>query len=950
MRTSLRFVASALAGAVGVVLARPAAAGEPEPPEFPPFAEVSKDYEKVVSTADGLPSLYTIWVRKKDGQMLAELPRGYETQRHFIAMTVAGGETYAGLQVGDQYAYWKRFDKRLALIEPNVMMRSLGDAESKSSVQRLFTDKVLVDVPILCMGPSGQPVIDMDALLVGGAQQFFGPQAAGANVRLATIAEAKAYPYNVELAFAMPVAGGQIRTFHYSISLIPENTGYVARKADERVGYFTTIFQDMGNLSDDKVWVRYINRWKIEKADAKLKLSPPKEPIVFYIEHTTPVRYRRWVREGILRWNKAFEKIGISNAIEVYYQDAATGAHMDKDPEDVRFNFVRWLSNNQGTAIGPSRVDPRTGQILDADIILTDGFIRSYWIYYNQVLPELAMESFGPETLEWLAKNPEWDPRVRLAPPGQRDYVAAQISGRGVMKYGGHPAAISEPTLLGDNEYDGLGHRVSQINGQCAAGKGMAMNMALLRMDLEILGLINDTSTEPAPPTEANAEPGGQPAPAGDKKDDKGGKKDDKGDVLDGVPEGFVGPLLAEVVSHEVGHTLGLRHNFKASTTYTMDQVNSDELKGKKTWVGSVMDYNPVNIRMESGKMQGDYAPIDIGPYDYWAIEYGYTSDDPAKVLARVAEPGLQYGTDEDTWGGDPTVRRFDLGADPIEYAKEQVRLAQFMRGKIVDKFVKDGQSWSKARRGYGITLGQQTSALSMMSNWVGGARVWRDKKGDPNGRTPIEPVPAAQQRAALEFVIKNSFYDEAYGLTPDLLAHMTVDKWYDDGGQADLFEDPAWPLHDRIVGVQAAVLTMLMNPQTLQRVYDNEYRVAADQDALTLPELLQTIEKAAWSELDAKPSQEFTARKPMISSLRRDLQREHVDRLISLTTNGAWSGASAKPVTNLVGQVLRDLKARIDGAVKDSGDKMDPYSRAHLAEAGLRIGKALDAQYVKMK
>src|SRR5690606_24288514 len=105
-------------------------------------------------------------------------------------------------------------------------------------------------------------------------------------------------------------------------------------------------------------------------------------------------------------WNKAFEKTGLSNAIEVHYQDkqlGIDGGHMDKDPEDVRYNFVRWLNNNVGTAIGPSRVNPLTGEILDADIILTDGWIRHYWNQYHEVMPDIAMEGFGPETLAWLA-------------------------------------------------------------------------------------------------------------------------------------------------------------------------------------------------------------------------------------------------------------------------------------------------------------------------------------------------------------------------------------------------------------------------------------------------------------------------------------------------------------------------------------------------------------------
>ncbi len=96
------------------------------------------------------------------------------------------------------------------------------------------------------------------------------------------------------------------------------------------------------------------------------------------MEHTIPVRYRRWVREGILEWNKAYEQVGIINALEVYQQDARTKAHMEKDPEDVRYNFFLWTNAPIGFAIGPSRVDPRTGQIFDADIVMSEGFIRAW--------------------------------------------------------------------------------------------------------------------------------------------------------------------------------------------------------------------------------------------------------------------------------------------------------------------------------------------------------------------------------------------------------------------------------------------------------------------------------------------------------------------------------------------------------------------------------------------
>ena len=214
-------------------------------------------------------------------------------------MTVASGQTYAGLQAGDMYVYWKRYDKRLALMQPNIRIRSDGDAESKNSVKRLFTDRVILDIPIVAMSGSS-PVIDMDALLVGQASKFFGSKVRVSNSKLIKIKKAKAFPKNVELAFEIPASGGRLQTMHYSISEIPDNTGYRPRKADERIGYFTTSYSDYGQYKTKDIKVRFVNRWQVLKADSSLQMSPPKEPIVFYIEHTTPVRYRRWVRQGIL--------------------------------------------------------------------------------------------------------------------------------------------------------------------------------------------------------------------------------------------------------------------------------------------------------------------------------------------------------------------------------------------------------------------------------------------------------------------------------------------------------------------------------------------------------------------------------------------------------------------------------------------------------------------------
>jgi hypothetical protein len=695
---------------------------------------------------------------------------------------------------------------------------------------------------------------------------------------------------------------------------------------------------DLGKYDNDEKQVRYINRWRLEKRDPKLKVSPPIEPIVFYIEHTTPVRYRRWVKQGIEYWNEAFEKVGFSNAIEVRFQDAQTGLNMDKDPEDVQYNFVRWLNNDISTAIGPSRVNPLTGQILDADIILTDGWIRYFNFQFQDLLPEIAMESLDADTEAWLARFPNWDPRLRAAAPADRAHLQQQLAVRAQQPHAGHLMTRVDPNLVGRNPFDGLIGRTSQINGLCLASRGKQLDVASARLALELLlGMGDDEPGDDEPP----AEGGDGEAPAKSEEEKPKVKKPQE-DKLDGMPESFVGMLLADLVAHEVGHTLGLRHNFKASGAYSLAEINSEDFKGKKPLAASVMDYLPVNINFESGEVQGDWTMIGIGPYDYWAIEYGYEPEEPkaVKALQRVSEPELQYATDEDTGGTDPLARRYDFSRDPLDFATNQMRLVDYYRSRLIDKFVKSGDSWAKARRGYQLTLSEQAKAISMMSNWVGGTFVYRDKKGDAGERKPLEPVPAAQQRSALEFVLKTAFQDAAFGLTPELLQTLSSDKWIDEGFSS--MGDSTFPVHDRILAIQASALTALMNPTTLRRVHDNELVVPADQDAVTLPELVEAITGEIWRELEAPVGEQVSNRQPYISSLRRALQREHLQRLIDLAVPGQT--ADPQPIATLAMQQLRRLGSRIKTAQEGN---LDAYSAAHLSEAAQRIAKSLDAGFI---
>jgi hypothetical protein len=588
---------------------------------------------------------------------------------------------------------------------------------------------------------------------------------------------------------------------------------------------------------------------------------------------------------------------------------------MEKDPEDVRYNFLRWLNNDIATAIGPSRAHPMTGEILDADIVLTDGWIRAYWRWYSQIpKAEEAMATLTPADIQWLEDYPEWDPRIRTADPTEQARIFAERDRRKAAGESDPGKSLIDPILAGDDDLAEIATWLGDEDHHCLAAYQLASQMAFARLGLEALDM-----TDLDPPS------------------DMGRATDDK---LDGIPEWFIGPLLSGLVCHEVGHTLGLRHNFKASGLYTMEEINSEDIRGKKPFTASVMDYNPVNFNMETGDVQGDFAMIGVGPYDMWAIEYGYTLGKEEDVLKRSNEPAHAYLTDEDTAGPDPLAKRYDFSKDPLTYAQNQMRVVNKLRSDLLTSYVEDGESWSKARRGYETTLRMQSGAAGMMVDWIGGAFTNRNKKGDfgEEDVTPVTVVPAEQQRAALNFVVENIFDENAFGLSPELLAHFNVDKWYNGGGDSG---EATWPVHDRILGLQASMLTSILSPSRLGMVYDNEYRIPESEDAITVAEIFETLVSTVYGNLE-ETSGEWTNRSPMISSIRRNLQAEMTDRLIGLSTGRV---RMFRPVRTLALYHTRELHKQI-GAILEGTAKLDTYSQSHLEDMHERLGNALDIVY----
>lgn len=820
---------------------------------------------------------------QKDGKLYAELTPGNLNKDYIIVTSIARGIGQGSLLGGMSWGFgddwlwqFRKVDDKIHVVRRNIRFTAKKGTPEAKAVELAYTDSVLFALPIVAKAPGGGMVIDLDSIFMGDLPQI-GQVLRGFSFTSSrsTWSMVKALRDNVELEVAatyassgamsldtVPDTRGVTVNVHYSISALP-NTGYQPRLADDRVGYFLTVIKDYTKQGDEDRFVRYINRWDLQKADPSAELSPPKQPIIFWLEKTVPFKFRKTIREGILEWNKAFEKAGFANAIEVRQQPDDA----DWDPEDINYNTFRWITSSAGFAMGPSRVNPITGQILDADIIFDADFLTFWKEEYEIFSPEkVAAMTGGPLTLE------EYRQQMLTNPSGHRHHAGCAC-----------------------NYHSGLGRELAFGSTALFAKAADAAQLAAERERMMMQG-------------------------------------------------------LKEVVMHEVGHTLGLRHNFKASTYLKLEDLNNPEVTSKTGLTASVMDYAPSYITPK-GVKQGDYYSTTIGPYDMWAIEYGYkpfsggTQGEVAelrKIASRSGEPGLDYATDEDTRGidSDPLSNRFDLSADPIGYAQQRAELIKELWPGLVERVTEEGDGYQRARRAFGVLLSNHGQAAWFVSRFIGGVHVHRDHRGDKDGRPPFKVVDADQQRKAIEFLQEQVFSVEPFDFPPELYNHLAASRWNHWGTlQRDRLDVP---VHDVIGMWQDRILKQMLNTLTLTRLHDSELKVPADQDAFTVAELLDRLTSSVYSELDEIKEGEFTNRKPAIHSLRRNLQRNYLAQLSSLALGNTPAPRDCQAVA---AAQLKEIDARVKNLLKRNKVKLDTYSKVHLDEISSRIQKVLDAR-----
>ncbi len=588
---------------------------------------------------------------------------------------------------------------------------------------------------------------------------------------------------------------------NHSLIAMPEND-YEVRFDDPRVGYFTRQIDDQTSTSSTP-YRDLIHRWHLKKKDPNTELSEPVEPITWWIENTTPIEWRETIKNGVLQWNKAFEKAGFKNAMVVKVQPDDA----EWDAGDIRYNVLRWTSSPRPPfgGYGPSFVNPRTGQILGADIML------EYVHFTNRVLYDKIYNKVGMDLEE-------------------------------------------------DFKYCSLGHEVHQ-----ELMFANAVVSATGASDLEMERIKKES--------------------------------------------------MMALIMHEVGHTLGLNHNMKASQLFSRAQLNDADFIEGKCLTASVMDYAALNITKDRSK-QGQYDDVAVGPYDVWAIQLGYkpfkSESERQALLSESTKPEHIFGNDADDMRSpgkaiDPRVNVSDQSNEQIDWSIDRMQLSDQLLKEAKDNFIKEGDFYEELKRVYFVLSGQKGSAANTISRFIGGVYVERAPAGQNGAKQPYTPVSLEDQKRAMNALRQYVFAPNAFDAPNDLYNYLASQR------RGFNFRSPEDPkIHNQVLGYQKRVLSHLLHYNTLQRItdselYGNDYKLST-----MMTDLNNAIFKA-----DIYGS---------VNTFRQNLQLEYTEMLLEMLTGKI----SSRYTHNAKSMALYNLK-RIRTMAAPSGNIASRAHKEHL-------------------
>jgi len=847
-----------------------AAPGSPPTPPARPFADVIKD-------AKESRGLFTVWT--KDEKAWIEIAPDQFGKPMFFSVNLETGIgerfLFGGLMGRSHLAEFRKIGNTVQLVARNEHYFAQPKTPEAIAVAEAFSDSLIASAPVASLPhPERKTVlVELNALLFADIPGAYAAldrayrQPYAFDARNSSIARTRASPdalgvlVNAHYALSRLVQPPPVATpgapvpsvpstlpdprslflgYQYNLTKLPDEP-MRPRAADARVGFFTVARFDYSDNLALTPRVSFVKRWRLEKKDPSAALSEPKQPIVFWIDRNVPLRYRDTIVAGVLEWNKAFERIGFRDAVQAKIQPDDA----DFDTLDARHASIRWMTTARPAfgGIGPSQADPRTGEILDADV------------------------GIDPVRLRFA--------RFRLADSA----VPSKASPASPL---GFPQGHGEECMIEDF---------------IAEDRGFAGDLLAAR------GVIAPDSPQ---------------------------------------AEAFVLSDLKEVTMHEVGHALGLTHNFRASTVYTQAQLNDAEFTRTHGISGSVMEYTPINLALRD-EPQGSLSMTTLGPYDYWAIEYAYRPLAPetereelSKIAGRSNEPLLAYAyDDESNLAIDPDATPGDLGSDPLAFAARRIELAKELWERWEAKPLAPGEPYAALRRNISRGITQMRESGQLAARYIGGTSVLRDAAG--SGRTPLNPVAPAKQRDALKLIETGVFAADSFRFRPEFLRSLSVD-FLDRGDVFDVgIASPGFDfsLPMQVLAAHKAVLDRVLADAVAQRLIDAEGKVDRPGEALQLAEVYASLHRAIWSEL--KGSRD-------IPPIRRNLQREHAARIANaLVRPSPTLPADAKALLRAEAKALR---SEIAAAAAKPG--WTPAAAAHLAECQSVLDEALKAPLLR--
>jgi hypothetical protein len=766
-------------------------------------------------------------VHQVGSRLFFEIPRAELGKDYVIVSTLAGTPDEIGIrgtQGGNNLVRFERRDNRILVREADYRDIIADTASSqKLAAELIGVTKILAALNIEAYGPDSSAVVEVTRMFTGGVPEYTAlGRRAQVDAARSYIEKFSAYSRNVNVTAVQsftpqggaPGGGGggfpgaaaaatapTTEKYTFSIAKLPD-VPMKPRLLDERVGYFGVQQRDFSGATQRVETRRFIGRWRLECSDKKVgNLCVPIKPITYYLDPATPAWIKPWIRKGIEDWQVAFEAAGFHKGIV-----AAEPPKNDPDfsGEDATVAMVRWLPSATENAVGPSLRDPRTGEIIDADV-------QTY--------------------LNVMNLNRSW-------------------------------------------YFTQVGHL--------------------------------DKRAQKMP-----------------------------------FPDTLMGRLVEYVTAHEVGHTLGFPHNFKASSMYPVDSVRSRTWVKKMGHTPTLMDYSRFNyVAQPEDNIDLDDLIPKVGPYDKYAVMWGYTPIPNAKTpedekptlekWTRMQDdtPWYRFASDAGAGGADPGEQSEAVGdADAVKATtlgvKNLKRTMTLLEGATAWK---DGTTYDDLEEIYGRLIGQWATEMGHVARVIGGQ--YKQEKYVGQKGPVYRPVEPARQKEALQFLLDNAYATPAWLLDQNILRKL----------------EPSGSLN-RVGSAQARSLASVVSNERMQRMLELE-ALAAKNEVYPVAEMLADLRAGLWKEIQSGAP---------IDAFRRRLQRVYLEAMASKINPPSAPAAAAFPgqggrgaaapvgtadLRPILKAEMRALDADLATAIGKTSDRM---SKAHLEDARDQIRKMLD-------